>query len=348
MAHFKLTPIDVSQSIYLDVLRILSAQIVFFGHALNYYFGSMESPAALMGDGQLFIQNFAVVVFFILSGFLMGFTILKARNKGLGFKFYFIDRFSRIYVTLIPCLVVIVVIDASHLIAGGDVKNYSIVEFFASLLMLQNLPFFEAFGSARPLWSLSAEWWLYMVAGWLFLAKPTGKGYVYLFVLLGFLVVPMAFIINKGLSVIFVLSLLSVFLFKELKYLNVLSCAILSSVFTLGAIYRFRSVGTFYDLSGMVLLLLIFIMLLRIFSNHSIEKPDWIKVLSGASFSLYLIHYSVLDLYSFYSKGSLFFDIIFPYIISMSISVLIYYLFDRNHKKFSLYIKSKLGDSRST
>src|SRR5689334_17724012 len=54
----------------------------------------------------------AVIVFFVISGFLVGGrAILTLRNKGFNLSDYFIHRFSRIYLVMVPALVVGYAID---------------------------------------------------------------------------------------------------------------------------------------------------------------------------------------------------------------------------------------------
>jgi len=106
MPELHLTPV---KSIFIDLLRLFSAKLVMAGHLWNYIYGYKQSPAALLGDAQLYIQNLGVVIFFIISGYLIGFSLLRKQcyEKGYTFGQFFIDRFCRIYVTLIPCLIFI-------------------------------------------------------------------------------------------------------------------------------------------------------------------------------------------------------------------------------------------------
>lgn len=87
--NFEPKKISQQQSVWLDFLRGISAQLVLLGHLLS--FNGIQHRYSLP-----LIQNFGVVVFFVLSGYLITQTsILKGREYG--FKKYMIDRFARIY-----------------------------------------------------------------------------------------------------------------------------------------------------------------------------------------------------------------------------------------------------------
>jgi peptidoglycan/LPS O-acetylase OafA/YrhL len=59
-----------------------------------------------------FIQNIGVLIFFVMSGFLITATLLHNSAKpDYGFARYFIDRFARIYSGLLPALVFVIVTD---------------------------------------------------------------------------------------------------------------------------------------------------------------------------------------------------------------------------------------------
>ena len=98
-----------NSSVFLNLTRAILAQLVLLGHALDFfgvfsYAGQNDAPPQI---GRL-----AVVVFFILSGILIAYTVdLKRENKAFGFLEFFIERFCRIYSALLPALVVIALID---------------------------------------------------------------------------------------------------------------------------------------------------------------------------------------------------------------------------------------------
>lgn len=125
----------------------------------------------------------AVVVFFVLSGFLVaGPNINRARVGIFHPKSYGIDRFSRIYVTVVPALLFTVAADTIGSTAFSwtgffDGSNPFVHSRFPSAfrgdsadLVLRNLAMLQpihapVLGSNVPLWSLSYEVWFYVWFG---------------------------------------------------------------------------------------------------------------------------------------------------------------------------------------
>lgn len=103
----------------------------------------------------------AVILFFLLSGFVIQYAYLRSKDKS--FKTYFFKRFLRIY---IPLLCVFV---ANYFIAAAYTKPMDWFTLAGNLLMLQDISFLkpnvicDPFLGNGPLWSLSYEWWFYML-----------------------------------------------------------------------------------------------------------------------------------------------------------------------------------------
>ncbi len=158
----------------LDAARWVSAIAVAVGHTWGLFVRQAPGylPDLLAGAG-----HYAVVIFFVLSGYLVGGGML-ARRDGFDLRRYAIARFSRIYIVLIPALLLAAALDvtvhgfdaanpiyASHWPGGvmGEVPvfdRYGAHEIAASVLSLEG--FVGApMGSAGPLWSLGFEWVFY-------------------------------------------------------------------------------------------------------------------------------------------------------------------------------------------
>jgi peptidoglycan/LPS O-acetylase OafA/YrhL len=107
----------------------------------------------------------AVLVFFLLSGFVICIAINKSKNEGI--TRYFMKRFLRIYpiLTATFCISILVF----HL--NGDLHfNGLLKSLVLNILQLQRLedePGIEIeispFLGNLPLWSLGYEWWFYMM-----------------------------------------------------------------------------------------------------------------------------------------------------------------------------------------
>jgi peptidoglycan/LPS O-acetylase OafA/YrhL len=161
----------------LDFLRGLAAQAVLVEHILT-----------TTGKSNVYIGSFGVVVFFLLSGFLIHLTTLSAFEDGkFSLDKYFSKRFFRIFTLYIPVVILCFGIDCyvshmglpqpSEVLRNSEVKN-----FFASFFMLQQNVFSEIlsqilgldwarikpYGSARPLWTVAIEWWTYIAYGYFF------------------------------------------------------------------------------------------------------------------------------------------------------------------------------------
>ncbi len=155
---------------WIDLLRGMAALVVFVGHARGAYFceWSELSPAdkniftAIIYTFSFFRRE-AVIVFFVLSGYLVGGgAIEKARSGTFSLRHYLCARTARIYVVLIPALLLTAACD--YLSGSWDPMRNSIGNFFGNLANLQTITLPE-YGTNTPLWSLSLEWWYYLVFG---------------------------------------------------------------------------------------------------------------------------------------------------------------------------------------
>ena len=130
--------ITESESLILDVIRAAAAQMVLVGHVFSFGSGGK----ALIG-GTYPIQNLGVVVFFVLSGYLICTTTRQKAESDNSYSFgtFFIERFARIYVTFIPCLLVIAALDGMNVALPGFQYQdaFNLTTFLGNLLMLQDL-----------------------------------------------------------------------------------------------------------------------------------------------------------------------------------------------------------------
>lgn len=96
-------------SVYLDALRFGAAMLVLFGHARLHAFGAGAIPGGLDAKIVSLIGGLAhagVIVFFVVSGYLVGGKLINAVEPGARFAAnYAIDRISRIYTVAIPALI---------------------------------------------------------------------------------------------------------------------------------------------------------------------------------------------------------------------------------------------------
>jgi len=106
----------------------------------------------------------AVILFFLLSGFVINYSYKKGRDKT--FSTYFFKRATRIF---IPLFVVFLVSYLSVSYNQKQLVNPEIWTLIKNILMLQDWDHVkpnvlaEPYMGNTPLWSLSYEWWFYML-----------------------------------------------------------------------------------------------------------------------------------------------------------------------------------------
>ena len=262
------------------------------------------------------MQNLGVIIFFILFGFLITYSV---DNKSKQYKFidFFIDRFSRIYIAFVPALLFILMCDLVIKAFGGEyIYSYALTgkSFIQNLLMLQDHPLLvygfskiyaessvTSFGSGRPLWSVAVEWWIYMFYGFIIYKKVSFKNaIIFIFLFL----VPLYNMSGEGngLSIVCFLGMLAYYLLKtgilRLNYPYLVIFILLAA-----SVYRLRMNDYMvYDLTFSVPLTFAFIFLIEQLQHAQNENvvlkkiASFSKFISSYSFSLYLVHYSVIML----------------------------------------------------
>ena len=141
-----------------EFLRGIAAFYVFFHHTL-FQFNIVEKNS-LFGKLFSFGQE-AVMLFFLLSGYVIALSLIK---KDYSFSEYLKHRFLRIY----PILLFVMIVSIILKFLTNDL-NIDFYSFIINLLMLQDIgslkpgTFAEPFLGNSPLWSLSYEWWFYMI-----------------------------------------------------------------------------------------------------------------------------------------------------------------------------------------
>jgi peptidoglycan/LPS O-acetylase OafA/YrhL len=184
----KFNSIDKDTSLQIDSLRGLSAILVLVAHAFQIFIAPIDH--SLYGIFGLIAQA-SVMLFFVLSGFLITKSITRAYGSGFSLSRYATDRANRILpplaVSLILCTLLWVIapysfssgsrefIYASPFMArnGFELDAQSIIGtvFFLNGFVTKNI------GANAPLWSLPFEVWYYVAAG--IIASTRGvKGYI--------------------------------------------------------------------------------------------------------------------------------------------------------------------------
>lgn len=147
---------------WLDPIRAVAALLVLLVHARSVMFPLyVDLQASSQGFfTQIFylfcsLGGFAVSLFFLLSGFLVGGqTLERINNHSVTPKRFFLDRLFRIGVPLTGALIVIVIVNA---IIGEDIE---IIQLIGQYTGLQGV-LFKDYGGV--FWTLAYEIWFYVL-----------------------------------------------------------------------------------------------------------------------------------------------------------------------------------------
>jgi peptidoglycan/LPS O-acetylase OafA/YrhL len=183
----------------LDLVRGLAALLVLVGHLRAYIFQSYGEVAQMGVALKAFyfvtgLGNEAVIIFFALSGFLVGGKALQdLLQRRFSWSRYLLRRLTRLWIVIVPALALTMLFDSIGSTLTHDVGydgrfydmytvgpdatgiSHSWPTFLGNLAFLQNI-YVPAFGSDGPIWSLANEFWYYIVfplAAWLVLGLAT-------------------------------------------------------------------------------------------------------------------------------------------------------------------------------
>ena len=184
LANLRPAVLSASASAHLDLLRTVAAWAVMWGHLRGLFFLDYQNLTNTSGPLKLiyFLTGFghqAVLVFFVLSGFLISSSVWRNHfSKTWSWGAYAISRGTRLYIVLIPGLIFGALWDSLGLHFFREVGRYAqplvnfngmIVAntltagtFLGNLLFLQTI-FCPTFGSNGPLWSIANEFWYYLL-----------------------------------------------------------------------------------------------------------------------------------------------------------------------------------------
>lgn len=172
--------------VHLDCLRALAALSVCVEHLRAFLFvqyGELKTPN-LPERIFYFVTSLghqAVMIFFVLSGFLIGGSVVSARKTGRWSWFgYCLRRITRLWMVLIPALLLTLLWDwlGKHQSAAGYHGEFRSIynsgpalnepadlrasTFLGNSFFLQTI-FVNCYGTNGPLWSLANEFWYYLL-----------------------------------------------------------------------------------------------------------------------------------------------------------------------------------------
>ena len=322
-------------SVHLDALRAAAAIIVVFCHWRYAMFADQPSftftqkvvfsPVCFMA----WAAPLAVMVFFVLSGYLVSGSVLRTMRGGdFSLRVYGCHRLIRLWVVLIPALLVGGLVDfvglhhhAAYALYTGHVLNHEAVNvfdrfngtaFLSSLAFLQTIHG-KVFGSNVPLWSVAFEFWYYVLFPLGFVALSSR------FSLVRRVVCTVGFAAVAALVGLPVLELFPLWLLGfGIHYLPKLSLSRVQRsglVLVYGVVFvamviatRVPSLGSMYlgirYVVGIATALLIWVLLSSTETSQKSLYTRTASSLAGFSYTLYASHFPILMLFTAFLLGS--------------------------------------------
>jgi peptidoglycan/LPS O-acetylase OafA/YrhL len=200
-------PLGESPSVHLDALRGFAAFCVVLNHLRDALFVDYDAiarhnpftAAAYLASG---LGRQSVMVFFVLSGYLVGGSVLRSVRKGSwSWRAYLLARLSRLYVVLLPALLLGGALDwlGMHMPGTEDVYSgnsgmhalaFNVHRVLTWQMLAANALFLPTirlpggtpflvlpFGSNRALWSLSYEFSYYLAFPFLVFLLARGQSW---------------------------------------------------------------------------------------------------------------------------------------------------------------------------
>ncbi len=159
----------------LDIVRLLAALLVAVGHLRALAIPDMDPSwgfFAKLAYATTTLGHAAVMVFFVLSGYLVGGKVIDDTIQGtFSWTVYLISRYVRLAIVLVPAVVMTVILDQAGMwiFETGNYSDGGVVDNRTSLVaLLGNLAFLqgnlvEPLGSNGPLWSVAFEMSYYLM-----------------------------------------------------------------------------------------------------------------------------------------------------------------------------------------
>jgi peptidoglycan/LPS O-acetylase OafA/YrhL len=320
-----------SPSVHLDALRGLAAFSVLLTHWRDALF--LDYSKIANHDILTALAYFAtglghqwVIVFFVMSGYLVGGSVLRAMGSGVWtWRGYLLSRLTRLYIVLLPALLLGGVADwAGMHLAGADSVytahsgwhsfykdvhlTLNLRTMAANSLFLQGIALpgmsgkhVPSFGSNGPLWSLCNEFWYYISFPFIVLAlerirKPwlTRAGYFAALLALGWFVGPTIALLGATWLMGSLIPYLPPLPARG-PWMRVIAVVTALALLTFGLAFAKSLPGLGSDLAlGVIVMLLIWVMI------HCATAPvpagyTWIAQRSArSSYTLYLVHVPAL------------------------------------------------------
>ena len=270
-----------------DILRLILAVLVFFAH-----WNTLTSQDI---SNQLFhLSGYAVHMFFIVSGFLIFWSFDADQNK----KRFYIKRFFRIF----PLYAFLIILQTLFFIGFSDGSTFEVIKYFIANIFFLNflapsvgstLSSLEVNAINGSLWTLKNEVVFYLIVPLLFMFYKKWGGYI-LLILYSLSVVYMFAVDYLGMEKLlvqfpaqvrlFMVGILLYILFDKFNKNNIYLLAIVSLILLI-----FLKDNTYFN----YILYPFCIGFMMIFLVYFVKN---IKVNFDFSYSLYILHFPVIQL----------------------------------------------------
>lgn len=357
-------------------MRGIAALEVCMGHLRRMIFVTYPgSQKNAFTSAFYFVTGFShqsVVIFFVLSGFLISRNIQSAwLNKKWSVKNYSVDRLTRLWVVVIPGLIITLLIDhlglklfpASSIytnsiryLGGVDPAKYlHAAEFFGNIFFLQTI-LVHTFGSNVPLWSLSNEFWYYVLFPLVYFAYQSRV--IWRKIILLLMAIGVVFFIGRNISIYFTIWLVGFVVVLCRKHLptpparsNRIFTGLATIIF-LGVLVMIRVnlIGErFHDF---VLGVVTGVLMYGLLGARDLSgKVKTVSVFfSKISFSLYVIHFPIACFLTAWiirepviMNGRYFLFYVVAFLCILLSTVLFWYLFESRYTALRTFFKGKLS-----
>lgn len=222
--------------------------------------------------------------------------------------------------------------------------------------MLQDMPYYTvvtSFGSARPFWTLAIEWWIYAAWGWWYwkvwkkiknreninffgLIAGTCLGFIPLYNLLG----------GRGLGLTFVWAAGagSYYLYNKINWGRAgvrKICLWLWALLTAACGYVTQNAYYLPFYMCLIIFLILFFNDASLKQNDKASKNRVLEFLSGYTYSLYLVHYSIFIFILYNTQLTLSRKFLAGVVASNVIAILLYFFIEKNSKKIYIILNRK-------
>ncbi|WLR94268.1 acyltransferase family protein [Shinella zoogloeoides] len=348
-----LNPEHNDTSLILDLLRSLAAFAVLIGHATSFFGVALF----LQPPAFPYIQNLAVIGFFVLSGFLIAFVLDRSQDKGVAS--FLIDRFARIYSSFFPAMLLIGIIGWGLQKAGRLEDPFTFANWLQHVLMLNafgttwcEIACVPSMQTASHLWSLAVEFHIYLFAGFLFFGLRQQSAVLILGAILvswvPYIYLGIAFEIRPGnqISYMWLLGFVAYYLVSRVRIPPATAIAMVA----IGLYLLRKSIEpeAEYNLPAYIWVAVAFAGICAFtqstaFTADRRQLRSFIRYVADFSFSLYLVHHPIQEALFRLWPDSAWYGATAAILIPIPVAIAIAHIGERRHKQLATRLKSALS-----